>query len=296
MVRGSENDDTARGVALRASKDRLFTMVAREAAGRGLRALAGGGNVFAIHGLISPRISRAVSFIIAPSDLAALIEQMRSRGWVVESSRRFFSPLPSAIISMTHEGWPCLLRLHSVIPGFFADPESTFDTLWDRRSSTELHGVDVQILDKIATVVFAAHDRLFGDRSRPSTDTSLEFFLDQFQRVLTVKECRQVLDLVQDVGGAQELRPLLEGLGFDTGPTRLPADDYVRQRLALDAVTFADCCLLAYIELPADQRLGLVRHHAPKTLGGVLREIPGGFLALARLRSAPRRISARLGL
>ena len=296
MVRGSENDDTARGVALRASKDRLFTMVAREAAGRGLRALAGGGNVFAIHGLISPRISRAVSFIIAPSDLPALIEQMRSRGWVVESSRRFFSPLPSAIISMTHEGWPCVLRLHSVIPGFFADPESTFDTLWDRRSSTELHGVDVQILDKIATVVFAAHDRLFGDRSRPSTDTSLEFFLDQFQRALTTRECRQVFELVQDVGGTLELRPLLEGLGLETGPTRLPADDYVRQRLALDTVTCADGSLLAFIELPADQRWDLVRHNAPKTLGGVLRAIPEVLRANVRLRSAPRRISARLGL
>ena len=294
MVRGSESDETARGVALRASKDRLLAMVAREATARGLRALAGGGNVFAIHGLISPRIARAVSFIIAPSDVVAIVGQMRARGWVVEPSRRFFSPLPSAIISMTHEGWPCELRLHSVIPGFFADPESTFDLLWDRRSSTELHGADVQILDKIATVVFAAHDRLFGDRSRPSADSSLEFFLDQFQRALTTKECRTLLELVQDVGGGQELRPLLEGLGLEAGPTRLPADEYVRQRLAIDTVTFADCCLLAFIELPTDQRWELVRHHSPASLGGVLREIPGGIRALVRLRSAPRRLADRL--
>lgn len=294
MVRGSESDETARGVALRASKDRLMAMAAREATARGLRALAGGGNVFAIHGLISPRISRAVSFIIAPSDVVAIVEQMRARGWVVEPSRRFLSPLPSAIISMTHEGWPCELRLHSVIPGFFADPESTFDLLWDRRSNTELHGADVQILDKIATVVFAAHDRLFGDRSRPSADSSLDYFLDQFRRALTTKECRTLLELVQDVGGGQELRPLLEGLGLETGPTRLPADEYVRQRLAIDTVTFADCCLLAYIELPTDQRWDLVRHHSPSSLGGVLREVPGGFRALARLRSAPRRLALRL--
>lgn len=294
MGRRSENDGSARGVELRASKDRLLALVALETERAGLRAIAGGGSVFPIHGLISPRVSRAVSFIIAPSDVPAFVRLMRARGWAIEAPRRTLTPLPRATLTLTHLGWPCSVRLHSVIPGFFNDPRFTFEELWSRRDSMTLHGIDVQILDKITTVMFAAHDRLTGDRVRPSVDSNLQYFLDQFRQALSPAECYELLGLVQRVGGGEELRPLLEGLGLDPGETVLPDDEYTRWRLGLHRVTVADCCLIAFIELPAEKRGDLVRAKIPRTVPGVLRALGAGVASLVRLRGAGRRLAALL--
>ncbi|MGV8885588.1 MAG: hypothetical protein ACOH1T_08390 [Microbacteriaceae bacterium] len=295
MVRSSEGDDTAGGAALRASKGRLVTLVARESARRGLRVLAGGGKVLSLHGLISPRVMREVSFIVAPSDLAALVQLMGSDGWVMTPHRRFLAPLPSAITAMTHEEWPCVLWLHSVIPGFFADPEETFDIFWDARSSTQLDGATVQILDKLSTVIFAAHDRLMGDRSRPSIESSLSFFLAQYTRALTDDERTSLLERVRAIGAEQELRPLLEGLGLDPGRAHLPSDDYVMQRLAVESVTSADASLLAALELPVEVRRELLARGQARSIGDVLGDIPLRIQALLRLRSAPKRLDDRWG-
>ena len=294
MARTGDNDETARGAALRASKDRLSAMVAGVAEGRGLRVLIGGGNVFAIHGLISPRVAPAAGVVVAPSDLVAMVRVLRDLDWVIERPRRALSPLPNAITHLAHADWPCNLNLHSVIPGLFSDPELVFDALWDARGTAELHDTTVPILDKIATVMFAAHDRLNGDRPTPKTETSLDYFIDQFRTVLTTRECRQLSDLVQLAGGGQELRPLFEGLGISPGPVALPSDEYVRARLALETATFEDWYVLAYLELPVDQRAKLLRHYLPSSPRAVLRGIPAGFASFARVRSAQRRLDARL--
>ena len=294
MSRRSESDGSARGVALRASKDRLLALVALETEKAGLRVIAGGGSVFPVHGLISPRVSRAVSFIVAPSDLPAFVRLLRARGWVIERPRRSLAPLPRATLMLTHPGWPCSMRLHSVIPGFFSDPRFTFDQLWTRRTSMTLHGIEVPILDKITTVAFAAHDRLTGDRVRPSADSNLEYFLGQFRQALNPAECRELLELVQRVGGGEELRPLLEGLGLDPGPTVLPDDEYTRWRLGLHRVTPADACLIAFAELPPEKRGDLVRAKVPRTLSGVLRAFGTGLASLGRLAGSSKRLSALL--
>ncbi|TBN58412.1 hypothetical protein EYE40_13980 [Glaciihabitans arcticus] len=294
MGRRSESDGSARGVALRASKDRLLALVALETAQAGIRAVAGGGSVFPVHGLISPRVSRAVSVIVAPSDLSAFVRVLRARGWVLEQPRRGLALLPRATLGLTHVGWPCSLRVHSVIPGFFTDPRHAFDELWERRTFMTLHGIEVPVLDKITTVMFAAHDRLTGDRIRPSADSNLEYFLGQFREALDPAECRSLLELVQRVGGGEELRPLLEGLGLDPGETVLPDDEYTRWRLGLHRVTQADCCLLAFIELPPAKRPELVRAKMPRTLGGMIGAYGAGVASLVRLRGAGRRLAALL--
>jgi hypothetical protein len=294
MARGSESESSARGAALRASKDRLLSLVSTLAEARDLRALAGGGVVFPLHGLISPRVSRTVAFVVAPVDLAPLVAELGTHGWAIEPSHRFLSPLPTAILRLTHEEWPCALNLHSVIPGFFADPEDVFEQLWTHRTTVELLGTRVPVFDKISTVIFAAHDRLMGDRSRPSPDSNLEFFIDQFRRALSPRECRELQQRVAAVGGAGELSPLLEGLGLDPGDLVLPSDEYTRWRLGLDRVTMADCCLLGVFELPAKQRWSVIRHKVRWTLPGVLRASRAAVVSFARLRRAPQRLASRL--
>ena len=294
MGRGSESDTSARGVALRSSKDRIIGLVARECEAQGLRALAGGGTVFAMHGLISPRVSRSVSFIVAPSDLAPLVHTLREKGWVRERTTRRFSPLPGAITRLTHEGWPAALNLHAVIPGFFEDPEIAFEHAWSHHVTAELNGVTVPILDKLGTVIFAAHDRLAGDKSKRSPDTNLEFFIDQFRVALSAKECRSLLRRVRDLGASEELRPLLEGLGLDPGEPVLPSLEYTAWRTGLPTATPADACLMGVIELPNEQRWTLIREKVTFTPRGILRATRAAIIAFARLRRAPQRLAEAL--
>ena len=294
MGRYSESESSARGVALRASKDRLVGFVARLCGEHNLRALAGGGTVFPLHGLITPRVPRTVSFIVAPADLAPLVRLLREQHWRIDNTRNMFSSLPGAITRLTHSGWPSAIHLHGVIPGFFEDPELAFDVLWIHRGEAEIHASSVPILDKISTVMFAAHDRLAGDSSKRLADSNLDYFLDQFQSALSPTECRELQRRVRDVGGSEELRPLLEGLGLDPGETALPSEAYARWRLGLDRVTTGDVCLLGVMEPPPEQRMRLIRLKVPRTPQGVLRAIRAAAAALARLRSAPQRIAKSL--
>jgi len=294
MGRYSESESSARGVALRASKDRLLGFVAQVCAEHDLRALAGGGTVFPLHGFISPRVSRTVAFIVAPADLAPLVSLLRERHWQIEVTRNVFSSLPGAITRLTHSGWPSAIHLHSVIPGFFEDPELSFDVMWKHRVIAEIHGHSVPILDKISTVMFAAHDRLPGDSSKRLADSNLDYFLDQFQTALSPTECRELQRRVREVGGSEELRPLLEGLGLDPGETVLPSDAYARWRLGLARVTTGDVCLLGIMELPSDQRMRLIRLKVPGTPRGLLGAARAAIVALARLRTAPQRLAKAL--
>ena len=294
MGRSSEVSSSARGAALRAIKDRLIVQLRGRLESNDLRALVGGGIVFPSHGLISPRLSRWVSLILAPTDLVPLVELLKAEGWVIATGHRFLSPLPSAVTRLSHADWEVRIDLHSIIPGFFADPEVTFEVLWESRSTIEIGGVAVAALDKIGTVMFAAHDRLAGDRTRPNPDSSLEYFLKQFRRALCARECRELETRVRTVGGGQELRSLLEGLGLDPGPIVLPSDEYTMVRLHLTRATMADCCLLGVLELPGDQRWAVIRHKVKWTPGGVARATRAAFGSFVRIRTAPQRLERAL--
>jgi hypothetical protein len=294
MGRSSEASSSARGAALRAIKDRLIVHLHGCLDAHELRALVAGGIVFPAHGLISPRLSRSVSLIIAPPDLAPLIGALAAEGWVVDHGHRFLSPLPSAITHLSHHAWETGINVHSIIPGFFVDPEVTFEVLWENRSTIEIGGVAVTALDKLSTVIFAAHDRLAGDRSRPNPESNLEYFLKQFRRALSARECRNLENRVRLVGGGQELRALLEGLGLDPGPIVLPSDEYTMARLHLARATMADCCLLGVLELPADRRWPVIRHKVKWTPAGVGRALRAAVVSFVHVRTAPQRLERAL--
>lgn len=294
MGRSSEVSSSARGAALRAIKDRLIVHLCGRLAEHELRALVAGGIVFPAHGLISPRLSRSVSLIIAPTDLAPFIGTLEATGWVVDHGHRFLAPLPSAVTHLSHDEWETGINLHSIIPGFFVDPEMTFEVLWENRSVIEIGGVAVSALDKLSTVIFAAHDRLAGDRTRPNLDSNLEYFLKQFRRALSARECRNLEDRVRMVGGGQELRSLLEGLGLDPGPIVLPSDEYTMARLHLARATMADCCLLGVLELPANRRWAVIRHKVKWTPAGVAKAMRAAVISFVHIRTAPQRLERAL--
>ena len=292
MARSSERESSARGVALRAVKDRLIVSLRATLAENDLSALVAGGIVFPAHSLISPRLSRAVSLIVAPADHPDLVNALERDGWTVEHGHRFVSPLPSSVTRLRHVDWDAGVNLHSVIPGFFGDPERTFDLLWENRSIIEIGGVAVAALDRVSTVIFAGHDRLAGDRTRPNPESNLDYFLRQFRSALSVRECRELERRVHAFGGGQELGRFLEGLGLEAGPLVLPSDEYTMARLGLDRVTMADCCLLGVFELPVEVRWAVIRHKVRWTPAGIARAMRAGLASFVRIRTAPRRLES----
>ena len=272
--------------ALRVDKDRLLAHLTEVFTSSGIRVLTGGGSVFVVHGLVSPRVAKTLSLFVAPPDLAATMKLLRGLGWrraPVPDARR---GMPSALVHLEHSDWKAVVRLHSTIPGFFADPVATFEELWRRRGSMLLHEQQVPIIDRITTAALAGHNRLSGALARAAHGPNFDYLLAEFVRSLTAEERVELLALVRLVGGTAELRTLLVGLELDPGSPVAPSVEYTRWRIALDAPTDADRWLVARFEL---RRRTALTIRSQLTDLGVREQLRAG----ARLLGAPARVAAR---
>ena len=242
---------------LRDQKDQILLEVSGLCRALRIRALAGGGGVFAAQGLIAPAVSSSVSFVVDPASFRHLVTSLREQGWVKRMPPRSLSPLPPAMTTLHHPDWAAGLVLHSVIPGFFGDPEETFDLLWERAADLAVRGTRVPSLDRVATAIFAVHDGLTG-RGRSRASSNFAFFAQQFRVALTDDERAELSALVHQVGGLEEMRPLLQALDIKVGALVLPSDAYARWRLALDEVTDDVRWVLGFFELPPACRVEMI--------------------------------------
>lgn len=263
-------------------KDAVVAAVANLADQHDIRILRGGGAVFALHALISPRIADFSAFVVDPSELGRLVRMLTGTGWRVCPSSSSWG-LPPAIMRLEHEAFTGRLHLYGVIPGFFADPAEVFDFMWANQTNMTVAGIRVPVLGRLCTVLLAAHDRLEGARYREDVEGEHSgYFIAQFQAALDAGERAKVLWQSSLFGGEDELRPLLEGLGLVPGVAVRPSEAYVRARLDLDVVTPADVWLIEHLERPRASRV----HGANPfdQLG-----------ALVRLAGARRRVARRDG-
>jgi hypothetical protein len=243
------NGEHVKAAALRVDKDRLLAHLTAALSGTGIRMLTGGGNVFVIHGLVSPRVANTLSLFVSPPDLADVMRTLRVLGWrdspVPDPRRR----LPFPLVHLVHDDWLAVLRLHATIPGFFADPVTTFDELWRRRGSMLLLDQRVPIVDRITTAALAGHNRLSGALARAAHGPNLDYLLAEFTRSFSLEERHELLAFCRTLGGTEELRSLLEGLCLEPGPSVVPSLEYTSWRVALEAPTDADRWLVARFEM-----------------------------------------------
>lgn len=213
-----------------------------------VRVLKAGGSVYAHHGLISPLLARSVSFIVDPAGRHALVGAFLAAGWALELPRKGRA-LPPALLRLRHPDLEYVVQLHSIIPGFFVDPARAFATMWSRRDVMVESGERLDILDRLVTVLFAAHDRLDGRRRARVPGGYFDYFLEQFRAALGATERSQLLRLAIELGAQDEFRELLEALGVAPDAAAEPSRPYARERLALDAVRPGDLWLLERYEL-----------------------------------------------
>ena len=275
---------------LRDQKEQILLEVSGLCRALHIRALAGGGGVFAAQGLIAPAVSKAVSLVVDPASFRHLVTALQDKGWVKQRPARSLSPLPPAMTTLRHPGWVAGLALHSVIPGFFGDPEETFDLLWERSAVISVRGTSVPALDRVATAIFAVHNGLTGRGRRPSRTGNFEFFAGQFRTALSDDERAELSTLVHQVGGLEEMRPLLHALEIEVGPIMLPTESYARWRLSLDEVTHDVRWVLGFLELPAACRVEMTvafwsAARSPRVVAGALVRFPNTVRGIFGARS-----------
>jgi hypothetical protein len=198
--------------------------------------LMGGGVVYVQHGLISPRVSRALSLVVDPVGVGALLGALGAAGWTpARPPSRLM--IPVAVISLRHLPSNAYLDLYPIIPGYLRHPESVFERLWSHRVSMRAFGREVWALDRLTMMMLAVHSRLGPRTGGPKLEEFREFFLLQFSAVITAEERERLPALTRAVGGEGVMRPFFEQLGMQCPPARVASLAYARARFASDDVT-----------------------------------------------------------
>jgi hypothetical protein len=241
-----------RDALIRESKDHIAIDVFELCRELHIRAMLGGGPVLNAHGLIAPRISRFASIVVDPASIRHLRTALLARGWRDMVSPRGFRILPSARLALQHSHEAAGLILYSVIPGFFADPEATFDLIWERHKELTLRGHTVRTLGRINSAILASHDGLDGRASRARS--SFDYFVTQFSKVLDTRERRIAVEHIRKMGGCAEMNRLILALGEEPCQFTLPSIGYSQWRLQIPEPTDQMRRALALLELGPDGR------------------------------------------
>ncbi len=278
----SDDDAAARSRydVLRERKDHIAIATIELCRELSIRAMLGGGPVLTSHGLMSPGVSSNVSIVVDPASIRHLHAALLERGWRDVVSSGSYRILPSARMMLSHPDELAGLILYSVIPGFFADPEETFDLIWERHKEIRLRGQTVRALGRVISAILASHDGLDGRASRQRSN--FDYFVDQFRVVLDDRERAVVGELIAQMGGCAEMSQLLEALGLTPCEFSLPSTAYVQWRLGVKPEDVTDQLrrAIALLELAPHGRASLYRSKSgrPRTL----RDVGASLVSLPR--------------
>jgi hypothetical protein len=265
---------------LRESKDHIAIETIELCRELSIRAMLGGGPVLTSNGLMSPVVSRNASIVVDPASIRDLHAALRARGWrdLAPSGRPRI--LPPARLTLAHDDELAGLILYSVIPGFFADPEETFDLIWERHKVIQLRGQTVRVLGRVASAILASHDGLDGRASRQRSN--FDYFVEQFRVLLDDHERTVVGDMVAKMGGCAEMGRLLKAIGVTPCAFTLPSSAYVQWRLRVKPTDVTDQLkrAIAFLELGPYGRAVLRQTNAkaPRSLANLaqtFRSLPG---------------------
>ncbi|MCC2034043.1 nucleotidyltransferase family protein [Microbacterium allomyrinae] len=188
---------------------------------RGIRVLSVKGASLAHHGLRDARQSADVDVLVDPSRLDDYLAAVASAGWRERpssyASRRF--TLHSH--ALAHPDWPCDLDVHAYFPGFLADPQHVFDTLWERRATFPAAHRTCATPDRVAAALILALHSLRGGHRDPRHQRELDRLIEI--AALTEDERRDAAVLAVDTGCAATLEDVLPRLGVDA-PAAPPPD------------------------------------------------------------------------
>jgi hypothetical protein len=197
---------------LRAAVPLAYALVGERARAAGVRALAIKGPAASLQGLRASRTSVDVDVLVAPTDVEHLAADLARVGWLDGGVYSTPGIVPHHSINLRHPLWPCEIDLHWWFPGFLGEAGAVFDTLWSRRTTVALAGVEVAAPDEVAhAAVLALHH--LRDGARSDAQERLHELVDRLGQRWGDIERRELAELAAETGAATTLRPVLQRLG-----------------------------------------------------------------------------------
>jgi hypothetical protein len=295
MTTSDTTSSKARDALIRESKDLIAINVIELCRELHIRAMLGGGPVLNANGLLTPHVSTSAAILVDPASFRHLRAALFEAGWRNARPLRRFRILPAARVMLRHPDELAGLNIYPVIPGFFADPEETFDLIWERHKVVPLRGHMVRALGRINSAILASHDGLDGRSTRARSN--FDYFVEQFSRLLDDRERTITVDMIRKMGGCAEMNRLILALGEQPCEFSLPSIGYAQWRLQITEPTDQMRRALALLELGPDGRklLYASKSGRPQSLRDILLSIvhlPGTVVAIF---SAKRRWAQSLG-
>lgn len=285
MTTSDASSSRARDALIRESKDLIAINVIEMCRDLHIRAMLGGGPVLNANGLLTPHVSKSAAILVDPASFRHLRSALFELGWRDARPLRLIRILPAARLMLWHPDEIAGLNIYPVIPGFFADPEETFDLIWERHKEVPLRGHTVRALGRINSAILASHDGLDGKSTRARSN--FDYFVDQFSRVLDARERAIAVDMIRRMGGCAEMNRLILALGEEPCEFSLPSIGYAQWRLQVAEPTDQMRRALAVIELGPDGRKLMYASGS-----GRPRDLHDGMVAIVNL---PRTVLTVLG-
>ena len=295
MTTSDTTSSKARDALIRESKDLIAINVIELCRELHIRAMLGGGPVLNANGLLTPHVSTSAAILVDPASFRHLRAALFEAGWRNSRPLRRFRILPAARVMLRHPAELAGLNIYPVIPGFFADPEETFDLIWERHKVVPLRGHTVRALGRINSAILASHDGLDGRSTRARSN--FEYFVEQFSRLLDDRERTITVDLIRKMGGCAEMNRLILALGEQPCEFSLPSIGYSQWRLQIAEPTDQMRRALALLELGPDGRrlMYASKSGRPKSLRDVLVSIVYLPKTVITIFGAKRRWAQSLG-
>ncbi|MBZ5734932.1 glycosyltransferase [Nocardioides sp. TRM66260-LWL] len=144
-----------------------YVLALKLAESHGIRAMAIKGPVARSHGVRPPGDrSIDVDVWVDPASWDTYCAVLRDAGWEIGVLHRSASILPIHSDAFVHPLWPCEIDVHHRFPGFLAEPQLVFDTLWERRAPSLIAGLQLVGCDRPSSVLIELLHHLRGGPQR----------------------------------------------------------------------------------------------------------------------------------
>ena len=189
-----------------------YALVGRVAEDLGVRVLFIKGPVAEVQGLRGRQASVDVDALVDPARREELASALTELGWVDENPHRSPRVLPLHSWTHRHQRWPCELDLHDRFPGFFSDPQATFELMWSRRGLETVAGRELPAPDRVGhALILALH--CLRDPHRPDYQAALARLVQRSRAAFDERGLGDLASLARDLGAADTAAPFLDAVG-----------------------------------------------------------------------------------
>jgi hypothetical protein len=186
-------------------------MVDRVAADVGVRVIFIKGPGAVAQGLRPVRTSLDADVLVDPGQRPVLARRLSELGWIDEHPYTSPTILPPHSWEYRNPRWPCELDVHDRFPGFFAEPQSVFERLWERRTQVTLAARPIPVPTAEDHALLLALNCL-RDPHQPAKVRELEFLVSWTRAEVVADKLVYIAQRAAELGAADTAAPYLDAV------------------------------------------------------------------------------------